>query len=316
MKIFLKTGNLLVMPSLMVFIISNLLCMNVFALQYKSDGYYLNLIIPDDWKMVKAKKTPTTIFVSFRSKDKKRFLSIFQIKGNSKVDLDKLSDIDKKLFNNLGELESDKSFYSEKVRTYLILPTNRIEKVYKYGDNKSKLVFKSLLNFGYVIAYQGKVTDFSEFDAIIKDINIDIPLEERKHSAVTGGKIWIINTFNYLILIAILYVFGRLGALLRNNIEGKNLLNKIRTEFSKQGKDVNEKWHNHKKKATMWISLSILGCILIYISFYILLKYDLITTNQFLLSLLGIVAFAIGYYFRRLIVPNPEGMIDSLGKYI
>ena len=110
--------------------------------------------------------------------------------------------------------------------------------------------------------------------------------------------------FKALPYIAVLFAVGSTGYFLRQSVETKKALQKIKTEAAREGKGVNQKWHNLYNKAnqkTWWVIISwiiIFGLILYVIPMYL-----------FIGLVVSVVLILLGYFGIRF-VPEGFGNLD------
>ena len=114
----------------------------------------------------------------------------------------------------------------------------------------------------------------------------------------------ITSWFNALPYIAVLFAVGSTGYFLRQSVETRKALQKIKTEFAKEGKGVNQKWHNLYNKANQktW-GVAISWIIVFGLVFYIIPRYLLIGLG------VSVILILLGYFGLR-IVPEGFGNLD------
>ncbi len=111
-----------------------------------------------------------------------------------------------------------------------------------------------------------------------------------------GTFLGIYGTIGLLLVIAILYLLGRTGAILRSGLETKKLLRKIKSDASAKGLVLSEKWFTFNKSATLWI----LAPPLLWATFY-MFAYFIFPTKLFLFSLVALILpflGSMGFFFN------------------
>lgn len=110
---------------------------------------------------------------------------------------------------------------------------------------------------------------------------------------------WFFGIVISLLGIACLYMLGQTGVSIRQGIETKKALNKIREELAQQGMSVNEKWYSLDRQASNWIKMPILGWLAFYLGVLFLLP------KLFLFSLLLLIVPGLGF-FGIVFVPSSD----------
>src|SRR6185312_1333748 len=95
------------------------------ARTFKNEKFYFTIKLPADWKTDESPKANVELQLFSQSPDNQQSLSIYVIKNDEDIDLEKFAAADTMLFKNLGELVD-----SRKIREYLIV-LKAIEKSYK-----------------------------------------------------------------------------------------------------------------------------------------------------------------------------------------
>lgn len=134
---------------------------------FKDDSCYFSVEIPDSWYLEQAVDNTSYLRLKIVSPDKKSMFSIYCLKTKGgDVDLKKLSQIDTKLFKNLGTLisNSSKGWFSKK-----------IEKTYRNGDLYTNLIFRSSAFVGYILVYRSLSKDRTHFLEIERHFKTNVP---------------------------------------------------------------------------------------------------------------------------------------------
>ncbi|MEG4322737.1 MULTISPECIES: hypothetical protein [unclassified Microcoleus] len=120
---------------------------------------------------------------------------------------------------------------------------------------------------------------------------------------------WIFGIVVSLLGIAVLYMLGQTGVSVRQGIETKKALKKVKEEASQEGYIVNEKWHSLNQQASNWIRWPVVGWLVFYVGVLFL------SPKLFLFSLLLLIVPALGF-FGIVLVPssNPMSYLDDLFK--
>ncbi len=111
-----------------------------------------------------------------------------------------------------------------------------------------------------------------------------------------GTFLGIYGSIGLLLVIAILYLLGRTGAILRSGLETKRLLRNIKSDASAKGQALSDKWFSFNKSATLWI----LAPPVLWATFY-MFAYFIFPTKMFFLSLGALILpilGSMGYFFN------------------
>jgi len=111
---------------------------------------------------------------------------------------------------------------------------------------------------------------------------------------------WILGVAGLLLVIGILYLLGKTGALIRKGMETKKFLQEAKIKASSQGLLLTEKWHVYNRKAKVWIIIPIIS----WVCFYVFV-YKIFQTKIFLLSFLLLIVPILGF-FGIFFVPSEE----------
>ena len=162
---------------------------------FKDDEFYFSVQIPNIWETNIETDPNSNLRLSSRSPDVQQAIYIYAIKVKSKVDLGKLAELDKNMFQNLGSL-----IHTNKVRKYLIL-LKRIEKTYKADNLQTKLAFQADGNVGYILMFRSLDENYSIFNEIVSKFHTYVPFSEK----IKGIGGWVKHTI-ILILFFWLYI--------------------------------------------------------------------------------------------------------------
>lgn len=211
-------------------IINNLLANKVYCYSNQSmkvieDHFlYFTVQLPSDWQTEQSLNDSSLLRLKCISPDKNSLFSIYSIrvKGGD-VDLDKLSSIDSKLFNNLGNLVFEKkhdSWFKE----------NKVEKTYNNADKiYTKIIFKTDQFIGYILVLRSVTNDLSILDKIEKTFEADVPNWEAIKNRINVSDI----VLQIIIGLAFIAVPIGLAILSAYTADKSNLLNIITvTAFS------------------------------------------------------------------------------------
>lgn len=100
-----------------------------------------------------------------------------------------------------------------------------------------------------------------------------------------------------LLGIGVLFLLGTTGLWVRQGVETKKALRKVRADAANKGLGANEKkWRALNRKATLQIWGPIVGWLLAYGAFFFLLPGE-----YFSFSLLGLIAPLLGYFGIRFV---------------
>jgi len=229
-----------------------------------------------------------------QSPDNQQSLSIYVIKNDEDIDLEKFAAADTMLFKNLGELVD-----SRKIREYLIV-LKAIEKSYKTNGRTTKLLFQVKNNLGYVVVWQSSGQDILRYSEIADTFNVSWPFAKIVASWFTGIWSWILGIIFFLVGIGFLYLIGKTGQLVRRGVETKKALTIFKKEASREELEVNEKWHLYKKKSSLQIVVPVLGWGLLYFTLFFIFSLKI-----FLFSLLLLIPPFLGY-FGIFFVPSED----------
>ena len=199
-----------------------------------------------------------------------------------------MAEQDKLLFGNLGKLVDSKSHYK-----LLIFLLNSIEKNYQDEKVKTKLLFKSEANFGYVIMWRSLNNDASIYNDISNNLEIQVPFSDRAYVWIVGvfkgiGG-WIIGIIGLIIFLGIAYFLGLIGVEVRKHnmiiIQIKELMSQ------KINKSDIEALSKVRSKSIFRIAIIIFLIVLFYF-----LIFKATSLSVFLYSLLILVPVVMGYF--------------------
>lgn len=263
--------------------------------RFQCDSFRMTIDLPENWRVIKKNQTESDLSIQLRSPDKSQTILIYAFRAKEKVNIEDLADADVKLLNNLGSLESEKSFFLKGVRTFFFFPTNYIEKIYKSGDQQTKLVFRTNVHYAYIFGWRSKNNDTSVFDNMTFSYEpLSVSLKERWANFRGGIGGWLIVALMAILFGGIVFAFGQMGLYIRKGFNTVKYLEGKRVEIEKEGKVVNEIWHQYKRKAYLYICIPLVICICLYGALFAFLSI-----KHFLISLLGIGFVLLGYFGIR-----------------
>lgn len=292
-KLCCRTLVLILLPFIGTFIASNLYCQtsssNATQL-FNDDTFHFSLQIPTDWQTKKRPTDNSSLRIALESPDSTQMIFVYAFKTDAEVDLEKFAESDTLLFNDLGERVD-----SRKIWKFWFFYLTGIENNYKTDKIKTKLLFSSQSNFGYVIMRKGYNEDFSKFSEVCKSFKINVPFSNRFSVWLSGlfhgiGG-WIIGIIGLIILLGVASLIGSGGKFIKKNMSIKKQLNKVKYEALRDGNTLTEKWNEINIKTVRNILFALTGIIIIY-----LVLFNLLSTRFFLLSLLGLVPLILGYF--------------------
>jgi len=275
---YIKCPFLLSIIFIILIIFTNNCYSNQEMKTYKDSHFYFSVLIPANWNIEQTKDDSSLLRIKSFSPDKMSLFSIYSIHSkDGDIELNKLGNIEKKLFNNLGHLVKENK------------QDKKIEKIYQSNQILNNFVFRTESCFGYILMYKTLSNDVTIFKEIENSFNSNVPFLQKVKGRIRlilsglGG--WIIGVIGILLL----YPLGKTGQLVTRGFELKSALDELKLKAEKNGNTVNEKWYKIRKKAKLWIILPILGWSTIYIVLFIILPF-----KTFLLTLIGLIPPLLG----------------------
>lgn len=168
--------------------------------------FYFTLQLPEDWFVEAAPESSTSLRLAARRPDGREIVLVYVFHAGGEVDLDKLSDLDEKLFSNLGERVS-----SKKTRKYFIL-SRSIERVYRSDRLTTRLSFRTDRTFGYVLAWRGEEENSQRVNEIIGSFHSSVPWKVAVKDKIPGA---MRSAIRGVLLFAIPFGLGLLAFALR-----------------------------------------------------------------------------------------------------
>ncbi|MCF8009138.1 MAG: hypothetical protein K9K32_05180 [Halanaerobiales bacterium] len=284
-------SNLITIVFLFIFII--IFSITIFAqdgqyIKINDQNYNYSFKIPNDWELETNFDNPKSYQRLVATDPNQDYVfTIFALKNNKKIDLQKLTELDREIFDNLGS-----KIKSKEINKYLIF---RYAVKKRYDKNEHGLYalahYQVSGPYGYLIFTFSKYNDFSNINKIIKSFKPKVPLLEKVLARFGSPLIWMAGILIGLILIGLTYVLAKTGYLFRKGIMLKQELNKKEYKILKKDKKIKKVWKKNNNKAFKLIVLPVLA----WIALFFLLRYFL--PNDFLKATLILLLFPLLGYF-------------------
>lgn len=196
---------------LMIFVSIEIFAQSNNSQSYKDDKYHFTIQKPYDWQTIKTPDNNTSLRLAFQSPDSRQIMNIYAFKIEKKIDLEKFAKSDTLLFSNLGKCVD--VVYNWKFKFFYL---TSIEKTYQINNVKTKLLFKSQSNFGYVIMWKGYDNDFSQFTKICESFKTQVPLIKKLLNWSSG---WFVGLIGLIVFLGVAFLLGLTGVYIRKKIK-------------------------------------------------------------------------------------------------
>jgi hypothetical protein len=210
------------------------------------DNYHFSIRVPNDWEVKTVEGKGTTRLIALNTNTEKQ-LSVHVLKAKGKVDLKKLSNVNQKIYKNVGILSDT---INKPLTSPWLLDSSSIIKIYKKDRMVSLFHNKSQGSYGFIAVLRGDEKFVEEFKLISNTFSNDVPVSE----TIRPG-------LNSLLAIILASFLGASGLKFRKSIITKKLIRNIKKNIDRKPSA-----HLMRKYFTnqFLIILLPIGCVLIY----------------------------------------------------
>lgn len=268
---------------------------NTNTVQVTDSAYFFSASIPADWRVTRPKDPTSFLRVSAKSSTGDFSVSFYAFRRPGVIELEKFARMDSQFFKNLGPMTDTRN-----IREYLFW-TRAIEKT--YGKNTRGLYtlarFESHGSYAYALVAAGSSPDFSAAKNVFKTFHVDIP--ESAQLAPEYSLEWAKGVVISLLGIAVLYLLGKSGQLVRRGVELKKALKSAQRDATQKGLQINDNvFRRYHRKATWLICAPLLGWSAAYSILMVASPLKIMWPSFFFLL------FPLFGYFGFVVVPSDD----------
>jgi len=173
---------------------------------FKDSSFYFEVQLPSSWDTEQTENDSSILRIKSIDPDKSSLFLIYCIRTNGgDVDLDKLSNIDTELFQNLGELVNTNKTD--------IFTDSRVEKSYKNEGVYTHFIFKVDNFIGYILVCRSLSESKSDFKKFENSLKINVPYWTSIKNRLPSVSSIVMNIIVAILLFAIPVGLALLSAL-------------------------------------------------------------------------------------------------------